>query len=81
MKPGTVYVFPLRKNLFGACRVLRGPELSELAYYKSHVLVHATQWFGPSAPSLKEPSLRRVFSIFFESFESNTKRDAISAAD
>ncbi|MDB4614771.1 RhsIA family immunity protein [bacterium] len=41
---------------------MRGPDSAELANYKSHVLVHATQWFGPTPPSLKEPSLRKVFS-------------------
>ncbi len=60
MKPGTVYTFPLKGGLHGACRVLRGPTESEKHSFDGHLLAHATKWTGKPPLDLKHADLRRI---------------------
>jgi hypothetical protein len=60
LQPGTVYTFRLENGLYGACRVLRGPEKDEKDTYEGHSLVHATKWVGDLPLDLKHADLRKV---------------------
>ena len=59
-EPGTVFTFRIEDGVYGACRVLRGPEPSEMHFYSGHILAHATKGLGDLPVDLKDGDLRKV---------------------
>ncbi len=61
-RPGSIYTFPMKGGLRGACRVVRGPRAGE-SEYRGHVLVCATTWFGDAktaASAAASPQAKRM---------------------
>jgi hypothetical protein len=56
---GALLVFPLPNGMFGACRVLRGPDADETQFGKS-VLVCATPWIGDAKDALGAKAAKKV---------------------
>ena len=68
-EPGTVFAMQLADGRFGACRVL--------AQGADDVVAEASEWFGPTAPTLRDVTPWRVLVLTHHFFKSEPARSRV----